>query len=295
MREADGPREMGRAEQGAVSDRSSTSRAARSSPRRGQHWWTRVLIAAISTPAAVILLAGVVAAVGVLGDLWGLGHALAAHALGTVPATYGQLATAERVALVSGAFWALVCALVIVAVGCRGRGWWRLYLIPGVLLSAVMTIFFLLAAEWCVAAMNLRLNWPQQVWDAWIALALADGVLVAAGVGGIGAGPLGSRRARMRWRLAKHRASGTSPRQTQPVPVVRFGPRTITGAPLSSDPSRAQASAESPADMLAAPGVPTAEELRAVFERRPEEDGSPALAPVADSPESDAAPEGRSA
>lgn len=221
----------------------------------------RAFLAVIYAPAVVVLLLGVAAAVGWLGDLWRLVRALNTHALDTLPTTYDRLALAGRVALVSGAFLMVLCALVVVAAGCRGRRWWRLYLLPGVPLSAAAALTFIFAVQWCMLAANQRLGWPPDMWQTLTALALADAVLVAARVGGIGAGPLGTRRARLRKRLhggrAAERTSGRPiSRQTRPIPVVRFGPRE-TGVP-SPDIAAAPDTVPSIAD------APTAEELRAV-------------------------------
>lgn len=230
-------------------------------PHRAQCWLRRGFLALIYTPAIGLLLIGTAAAVGWLGDLWRLARALNTHALDTVPTTYDRLALAGRVALVSGAFLMLLCALVVVAVGCRGRRWWRLYLIPSVPLSAAAALIFIYAVQWCMLAANLRLGWPPDVWETLTGLALADAVLVAARVGGIGAGPLGARRARLRSRLSHRSPAGRmsgrpASRQTRPIPVVRFGPRE-TGIPLP-DSAIVPDIAPSIAD------APTAEELRAV-------------------------------
>lgn len=223
-------------------------------------------------PAAAILLAGALAALGLLGNLWRLMHAFSTHALTNVPDTYDRLALAARVALVSGAYLALLSALVIVAVGCRGRGWWRLYLIPGVPLSAVAALLFIFAVEWCAAGFNQRLGWPSAVWGTLTTLALGDVVLVAARIGGVGAGPLGTRRARLRGRLRPGRAPELPPerpsRQTRPIPVVRFGPRD-TGVPvLESAEQEPQIEARAP-DAPRWDRAPTAEELSAASEAAP--------------------------
>lgn len=229
-----------------------------------RRWLRRGLLALIYAPAVALLLLGATAAVGLLGDLWRLARALTTHALDTVPTTYDRLALAGRVALVSGAFLMLLCALVVVAVGCRGRRWWRLYLLPGGPLSAAAALIFIYAVQWCMLAANLRLGWSAGVWQTLTALALADAVLVAARIGGIGAGPLGTRRARLRSRLrgaqaASVRTSGRpDSRQTRPIPVVRFGPRE-TGVPVPAPDLPAM-----PDTAPSIPGVPTAEELRAV-------------------------------
>ena len=227
-------------------------------------WLRRAALTLIYAPAAAILLAGALAAARLLGDVWRLLRAISTHALTIVPDTYDRLALAARVALVSGAFLALLCALVVVAVGCRGRRWWRLYLIPGVPLTAVAALLFIVAVAWCAAGINQRLGWSSAMWEMLIALALADAVVVAARVGGIGAGPLGTRRARLRGRLGGWRPAGgartLTARETRPIPVVRFGPR-VTGVPASESALPAEASAPS-----APEGVPTAEELRAAAE-----------------------------
>lgn len=272
MGDTDDPRETAIADQHAlVAAAAAQIRRARVIPRWGasrqyhaRRWLRRGLLTPIYAPAAALLLMGATAAVGLLGDLWRLARALTTHALDTVPTTYDRLALAGHVALVSGAFLMLLCALVVVAVGCRGRRWWRLYLIPGVPLSAAAALIFIYAVQWCMLAANLRLGWSAGVWQTLTALALADAVLVAARIGGIGAGPLGTRRARLRSRLrgaqaARERTSGRpDSRQTRPIPVVRFGPRE-TGVPA---PAPDLPPMPDTAPSIA--GVPTAEELRAV-------------------------------
>lgn len=230
--------------------------------RRAGRWLGRGLIALIYAPAVALLLIGAAAAVGLFGGLWRLVRALAARAIDTVPVTYDRLALAGHVAVVGGAFLALLCALVILAVGCRGRRWWRLYLIPGVPLSAATALFFLFAVQWAMLAVNQRLGWPPSMWNALTALALVDAMLVAGRIGGIGAGPLGTRRARLRQRLRNRWAAGRAgghadSRQTRPIPIVRFGPHE-TGVPAP------EASREASAAAIAGDaGVPTAEELAA--------------------------------
>ena len=238
--------------------------------RRRRRWLRRAALALLYVPAAVILLLGALAAVALLGDLWRLGSAFSAPALSSVPDTYDRLALSAHVALVGGAYLALLCALVIVTVGCRGRGWWRLYLIPGLPLTAMTALLLVFAVVWCAAAFNSRLGWPPAVWDTLTALVLADAVMVAARVGGIGAGPLGTRRARLRGRLRTGRVPENAPvrvsRQTRPIPVVRFGPR-ITGVPMvESATPNLPAYASTPE---APEGLPTAEELRAAAESGP--------------------------
>lgn len=236
-----------------------------------RRWVRRGLLALVYGPAVVLLLTGAAAAVGVLGDLWRLAHALTTHALDSVPTTYDRLALSGRVALVSGAFLVVLCALVVVAVGCRGRRWWRLYLIPGVPLSAAACLLFIFAVQWCRLGVDQRLGWSSGVWQTLTVLALVDAVLVAARVGGIGAGPLGTRRARLRGRLRTgHTAPHTTgrpvsrrSRETQPIPVVRFGPR-VTGVPASDPPAEASVpGTPGTPNTPDAIGAPTADELRA--------------------------------
>ncbi len=237
---------------------------------RMSRWPRRVALALVYAPAAAIVLVGALAALGLLGDLWRLLRAFSTHALTSVPDTYERLALAARVTLVGGAFLALLCALVVVAVGCRGRRWWRLYLIPGVPLATVTALLFIFAVEWYAAAVNQRLGWPPVVWGSLAVLALGDAVVVAAGVGGIGAGPLGTRRKRLRGRLRTGREpeqpSARPSRQTRPIPVVRFGPY-VTGVPAPE--SAALASPAGTSVPEAPEGVPTAEELRAAAESGP--------------------------
>lgn len=241
---------------------SATLRQRVSRLHRARRGLLRAFLTLIYAPAVVVLLMGVAAAAGWLGDLWRLVRALNTHVLDTVPTTYDRLALAGHVAVVSGAFLALLSALVIVAVGCRGRRWWRLYLIPGVPLSAGAALILIYVMQWCMLAANQRLGWSPGVWQTLTALALADAVLVAARVGGIGAGPLGTRRTRLRSRLRTgHTTTGHAPgrpvsRQTRPIPVVRFGPRdtAVPSPDLPNTPDAARGIAD----------APTAEELRAV-------------------------------
>lgn len=240
--------------------------------RRMRRWPRRSLIALIYVPAVALLFVGAAAVVGLLGDLWWLAHAFGTHALDTVPTTYDRLALSGRMGLVSGAFLVLLCALVVVAVGCRGRRRWRLYLIPGVPLSAAAALLFVFAVQWSMLAINQGLGWPRGVWETLTALALADAVLVAARVSGIGAGPLGTRRAYLRNRLRGGHTTGPhlswrpalrQSRQTRPIPVVRFGPRD-TGIPTPDLPAGA-----SDAVTSGTADAPTAEELRAAAEVEP--------------------------
>lgn len=253
-------RETSSAAAGSAATRSTEHRPlGTASPQAARRWLERSAIWLMYVPAAAILLAGALAAVGLLGGVWRLERAVATHALASVPDTYDRLALAARVALVSAAFLVLLCALVVVAVGCRGRRWWRLYLIPGVPLSAAAALLFLFVAGWCAAALTEHFGWSAPLWEPLTALALADAVLVAARVGGIGAGPLGTRRALLRERQAALRVRRLSARQTQPLPIVRFGPR-IT--PIFATDARPVAGATATIELQIA-DAPTADELRA--------------------------------
>lgn len=218
---------------------------------QSRRWLRRTLLALLYAPTLALLLVGLLAALGWLGGLWHLVSLLVAHQLGQFGSGYTRLDLAGRLGLLSASYLILLCALVVVSVGIRGRRWWRLYLVPGVPLSAAAAIVFLLAA----AAVQSRLGLPDGLWQLLAGLALADAVVVGARIGGIGAGPLGTRRQRLRRRLRPVRdVPAARRRTTDPLPVIRFGPR------VSSPPAVSVVSANDEAPV--ARGLPTAEDLR---------------------------------
>ncbi|MFI5274692.1 MAG: hypothetical protein ACHQ4H_16800 [Ktedonobacterales bacterium] len=195
-------------------------------------------LSAIYAPAVAIVLVGVLSAAGLAGGVVRLFQLVAARQLDQFGASYDRLDIAGRTGFVSAAFLVLVCALAVVAVGCRGHGWWRLYIIPGVPLSAAAVMIFLFAVRGCEAVVGARLGWTASAWDVLSGIALADAVLVAAHFAGIGAGPIGTRRRHIRGRLRSGREAGgqrSAPARQRlsggPLPVVRFGPPGGTGAP----------------------------------------------------------------
>lgn len=214
-----------------------------------RRWLRRLLLALIYAPTVALLLIGLLAALGWLSGLWHLVRLLVSHQLDQFGSGYTRLDLAGRLGLLSASYLIVLCALVVVVVGIRGRRWWRLYLVPGVLLSAAAAILFLLAA----AAVQALLGLADGPWRLLVGLALADAVVVGARIGGIGAGPLGTRRQRLRRRLRPVRdVPAARRRTTDPLPVIRFGPR-ISGAPVAI---------AAPEDDTAVRGLPTAEDLR---------------------------------
>lgn len=219
---------------------------------QGRRWLRRVLLTLIYAPTVALLLVGLLATLGWLSGLWHLVRLLVAHQLGQFDSGYTRLDLAGRLGLLSASYLIMLCALVVVAVGIRGRRWWRLYLVPGVPLSAVAAIVFLLAG----AAVQSRLGLSDGLWHLLMVLALADAMVVGARIGGIGAGPLGTRRQRLRRRLrtAQGAPEARRRRTTDPLPVIRFGPR------VSSPPAASVAPANDEAP--SARGLPTADDLR---------------------------------
>jgi hypothetical protein len=127
-------------------------------------------------------------------------------------ALFAQLRSARFVAvfaLASGAYFALLFSLIVLFAGLFGRRWRRLALLPGILFGVPSTLLFVAGMEAAAADFMAKYTLPGALAPLLTGYALVDVVLLA--------GYLTDAR-------AKGRRKRLAEQETEPMPIVRFGP-----------------------------------------------------------------------
>src|SRR5579884_4078674 len=200
------------------------------------------LVVALFAPPAICLVAGVWALVSYVRSLYQIWGLFSHWQLDTVYQRLQATDLSARVGLASGAYFALLLALIVVVAGLLGRRWTRLFLLPGLLLALPAGLLFLVGAEAANVALTGGKGWQSVAASALFAYALCDAVALAALLADV-------RPRRRRRRQPSRPRPAVTPAPMPQLPLVRFGPPPVALAP---------APASAAEEVAAAPATPSA-------------------------------------
>ncbi len=170
------------------------------------------LAAVLLLPPVLFLGAGVWSVVTYARTLVTLWNQFISGQLQTFLDGLGGVDLPVRLAMASGAFFALLFALIVIFAGLLGRGWRWLLLLPGLLLGVPALVIFLTGAQAAASALYAAQAFPEFLAPLATAYALIDLVVLAAFL------------TDLRPRLPRRRRTRRSEQVAQALPLVRFGP-----------------------------------------------------------------------